>query len=378
MPDNIQVRDASGTLLTMRTTDTGGVHTPHQNVVLSESLGAATPLGALNANTALALSGNLGAAAVITAVSSPVGVVLTPQVSYDGGTNYVNTRFFNSEAETVEDTIPNASLAVGVSRAILAGNGATHVRVVATSWTSGSATVRLSATRSSPLTALESGAAHDGVVGPFVNVMGAVASSTAPTAVSANGDAVRLWATTNGALHVSDGNSSLTVDGTVAATQSGTWNINAITTLPALPAGANTIGNVNQAGTWTVQPGNTANTTPWLVSGRNNVFFNDTTAALAGAATFTGVTRDVAIVAGSAQPYAAFNAVAFADQAGTLRIEMSNDNTTWRRATADTAVAANAVVYLSVPVMTRYYRAVYVNGATLQTAFMLNTSFTEA
>ncbi|MBM3813447.1 MAG: hypothetical protein FJW20_17635 [Acidimicrobiia bacterium] len=49
----------------------------------------------------------------------------------------------------------------------------------------------------------------------------------------------------------------------------------------ALPAGANTIGSVNQAGTWsvnqggswsvnqsgtwTVQPGNTANTTPWFV-----------------------------------------------------------------------------------------------------------------
>lgn len=33
-----------------------------------------------------------------------------------------------------------------------------------------------------------------------------------------------------------------------------------------LAAGANTIGNVNQAGTWTVQPGNTANTTPWLVT----------------------------------------------------------------------------------------------------------------
>ena len=38
---------------------------------------------------------------------------------------------------------------------------------------------------------------------------------------------------------VSDGGGSLTVDGTVAATQSGTW---------------------------TVQPGNTANTTPWLVT----------------------------------------------------------------------------------------------------------------
>lgn len=34
----------------------------------------------------------------------------------------------------------------------------------------------------------------------------------------------------------------------------------------ALPAGANTIGNVGQAGTWTVEPGNTANTTPWLMT----------------------------------------------------------------------------------------------------------------
>jgi hypothetical protein len=41
----------------------------------------------------------------------------------------------------------------------------------------------------------------------------------------------------------------------------------------ALPAGGNTIGavnqggtwSVNQGGTWTVQPGNTANTTPWFV-----------------------------------------------------------------------------------------------------------------
>jgi hypothetical protein len=49
-------------------------------------------------------------------------------------------------------------------------------------------------------------------------------------------------------------------------TQSGTWNIGSITTLPALPAGSNVIGGVTQSGTWTVQPGNTANTTPWLAS----------------------------------------------------------------------------------------------------------------
>jgi hypothetical protein len=68
--------------------------------------------------------------------------------------------------------------------------------------------------------------------------------------------------------------------------------------------------------------------------------------------------------------------MAFADQAGIIRIESSNDNVTWRRNTADVTVAANTAVVLSVPVTTRYYRVVYVNGATIQTAFMLNTSFT--
>jgi uncharacterized protein YwbE len=34
----------------------------------------------------------------------------------------------------------------------------------------------------------------------------------------------------------------------------------------ALPTGANVVGAVTQSGTWTVQPGNTANTTPWLAT----------------------------------------------------------------------------------------------------------------
>lgn len=109
---------------------------------------------------------------------------------------------------------------------------------------------------------------------------------------------------------------------------------------------------------------------------QDNVFYNDNTTAQAASATVTGTARDVGVAAAAVHRYSAFNAMAFADVAGTMRIECSNDNTTWRRATADTAVAANAVVYLSVPVMTRYYRVVFVNGAAAQTAFMLNTSFT--
>jgi hypothetical protein len=37
-----------------------------------------------------------------------------------------------------------------------------------------------------------------------------------------------------------------------AVTQSGTWNIGSITTLPSLPAGSNVIGGVTQSGSWTV------------------------------------------------------------------------------------------------------------------------------
>lgn len=54
------------------------------------------------------------------------------------------------------------------------------------------------------------------------------------------------------------GVSTVAVTGTVAATQSGTWNVGTVTTI------TNAV-NSAQSGTWTVQPGNTANTSPWLV-----------------------------------------------------------------------------------------------------------------
>lgn len=158
------------------------------------------------------------------------------------------------------------------------------------------------------------GAAHDGAVSGNPMLCAGYASSSTPTAVSAVGDVTRLWATLNGALIVA-------------------------------------------------QP---------------TLFFNESTTALAASATFTGTSRDNGgTTAASVTIYGAFNVTAFADQAGTVRIEMSNDSTTWRRATADTAVTANSVITLSVPVVTRYYRAVYVNGATLQTAFMINSSYSQ-
>lgn len=58
--------------------------------------------------------------------------------------------------------------------------------------------------------------AHDGVAAGNPVLMGAYASTATPSAISADGDAVHLWATTTGALNVADAGGSLTVDGTVA------------------------------------------------------------------------------------------------------------------------------------------------------------------
>lgn len=48
-----------------------------------------------------------------------------------------------------------------------------------------------------------------------------------------------------GGLKIDGSGTAIPISGTIAATQSGTWNIGTITTLPALPAGTNSIGLVN-------------------------------------------------------------------------------------------------------------------------------------
>jgi hypothetical protein len=68
----------------------------------------------------------------------------------------------------------------------------------------------------------------------------------------------------------------------VTATQSGTWNIGTVTTLTTV---TNPVA-VTESGTWTVQPGNTANTTPWLVAGNVS---NATSAIATGATNMANV-----------------------------------------------------------------------------------------
>lgn len=114
--------------------------------------------------------------------------------------------------------------------------------------------------------------AHDAAAAAVNPVLaGAYASAAAPSDVSADADSVRLWALRNGALAVQS-----TFAGVLATTGNGASGTGVqrvtiadnSTGVVGLAAGNNNVGDVDaiQSGTWTVQPGNTANTTPWLTT----------------------------------------------------------------------------------------------------------------
>lgn len=123
--------------------------------------------------------------------------------------------------------------------------------------------------------------------------------------------------------------------------------------------------------TWDRQRGNAAGTFV-----ERTQIFSETATALAASATLTGASRDTAAVAGGVGTrFKNFIAEVFTDQPGTLFIDKSTDNTTWRQA-ATLAVAAGVNATLEAKITCRYYRLRYVNGATVQTVFLPTAAFT--
>jgi hypothetical protein len=133
------------------------------------------------------------------------------------------------------------------------------------------------------------------------------------------------------------------------------------------------IAGVDQSGhpsIWDVRV-TSAPTTTVTISGSSPSINSETSTNLGAGATYTGSSRD----GGSTAVNRTFAARFFADQAGTCRIEHSTDGTTWRRATADTALAANGVVEFSLPVTVRYHRCILVNGGVAQGAVLVSSCY---
>lgn len=97
--------------------------------------------------------------------------------------------------------------------------------------------------------------------------------------------------------------------------------------------------------------------------------FQNTTTALTGGSSFTGVTLNL-----GANPLISLHrAVVFADQAGTLYLEQSRDGSTWRTTTTQ-AITASTATIVEEKIVCQYVRVRYVNGATGQGTFELNSS----
>jgi hypothetical protein len=112
------------------------------------------------------------------------------------------------------------------------------------------------------------------------------------------------------------------------------------------------------------------------------IWYDDSSTVLAGAATFTGTSRDLTVTA-TATAFA--NAATYAkelrlsaesDQTGTLWLEVSRDNTNWRRVkSVATAAVTGGGFYAEIihQPSWRYARVGFTNGATLQTRFTINS-----
>jgi hypothetical protein len=109
---------------------------------LGDTVSAATALGALNAQVTLAISGQQSAA--LSCASGTATLVLTPSLSFDGGTNFpVDTFFDNANSGGFDPTLNIVGSTTALGRGIVLDHGVTNVRVKVTGYTSGSVTCTL-------------------------------------------------------------------------------------------------------------------------------------------------------------------------------------------------------------------------------------------
>jgi hypothetical protein len=91
----------------------------------------------------------------------------------------------------------------------------------------------------------------------------------------------------------------------------------------------------------------------------------------------TSFTQDYRDRYQDARPVEAVAGFAFANQAGTLYLEESNDASSWTTIRTVAVAASTPADLLWTPITKRYYRFRYANGATAQTAFLLTQMIRE-
>lgn len=162
---------------------------------------------------------------------------------------------------------------------------------------------------SASLTALENITVQNGAGAAAVNIQdggnsitvdGSVSVSNFPSSVEISNDSGNPIPV-SGTVTITDGSGPVTVDGTVAATQSGTWNINNITGTVSLPTGAateTTLAAVNTKLTATTRTHNTLSAT-----GAGSVPSGSLRGSVLNAGSAVGTWNGISLPAGVAIPW---------------------------------------------------------------------------
>lgn len=313
MADNVAITAGSGT--NIATDDVAGVH--YQRVKLVN--------GTLDATDAIGGDATNGLDVDVTRVQGSVTVIQGTQANLKAEV-YQGSTFTVSVSGTVDTELPTAAALAdnaanptvpGVGAFAMVFDGATWDRAPGTSadgllvnlGTNNDVTVSGTVTANAgtgTFTVANGGTFavqvdNSPVLGAGSNNIGDVDVLTVPAPLNVTGtgteaSALRVTIATDstGVLSIDDNAGSLTVDngGTFAvqASQAGTWTLGAnsgvdVGDVTINNAGGGSAVNIQdggnaitvdnggtfavqaaQSGTWTVQPGNTANTTPWLVS----------------------------------------------------------------------------------------------------------------
>jgi hypothetical protein len=205
----------------------------------TEIITATGTLGALNNTVQLSIA-NAQSVGVQVAVGTLIGTIIA-ETSFDNGATWNQTIFVyagNTSLFSKSFSITYASSPNGAQAAsIVVNGGAGLVRVRVFAYTSGSCNVVMTASGIGDET-IDLFTAQAGYpLPPLLAVTAGAVTTGAPSYTTSTINALSLNA--SGGLRTDGSGVTQPVSGTIAGTQSGTW---------------------------TVQPGNTANTTPWLAT----------------------------------------------------------------------------------------------------------------
>lgn len=229
---NVRTQDGSGNALASSTTTPAG--TEQALIVRNIPSGTQTVSGTVTAN--IGTSGSLALDTSISTLNTSVNTLLKPANTLSAVTT-VSTVTNLSQMSGAAISMGTGTRDAGTQRVTIATND-----LVPVSDNSGSLTV--DAPVGTPVfVRLSDGASAISAL-PITDNSGSLTIDNPALSVTGGGvesGALRVTIANDstGVLSIDDNGGSITVDGTIAATQSGTW---------------------------TVQPGNTANTTPWLTT----------------------------------------------------------------------------------------------------------------